>query len=203
MYNALLKGKKLKAFPNAKKEDFANPTHKTKVREITNKDLYGINFDISIEAMQGLSDSKLIEQQMWDNLMMNGGLQNIDPEILEMYLESAPNVSPRFKAALKRIIENRKRGVIAQLRKQLTDLAGTTNQIMNYAKQLEALTGRQSNYLNAITTEFKGKINNQNKIINGLVNDLSQYRDTEMSEGEKKSNNAKGISGTAANAQVQ
>lgn len=150
--------------------------------------------------MQGLSDSKLIEQQMWDNLMMNGGLQNIDPEILEMYLESAPNVSPRFKAALKRIIENRKQGKIAQLEGQLQQLAQETNQIMNYARRLEAQTGYQSSYLKALQSEFSTKINGQNKIIGGLMKDLNQYRGVEgaQSEGEVKSNNAKGISGSHA-----
>jgi len=198
MYEALKRGKQLKAFPNAKKEDFANPTHKIKVKEITNEELYGINFDISIEAMQGLSDSKLVEQQMWDNLMMNGGLQNIDPEILEMYLESAPNVSPRFKVALKRIIENRKQGKIAQLEGQLQQLANETNQIMNYAKRLEAQTGYQSSYLKALQSEFSTKINGQNKIISGLMKDLGNYRGQDgMSEGEVKSNNAKGISGSS------
>ena len=212
LYNKLVNGGTLKANPKATYKDFEKPTHKVKVQEIGNDELYGVNFDISIEAMQGLSDSKLVEQQMWDNLMMNGGLQNIDPEILEMYLESAPNVSPRFKTSLKRIIENRKHSENQLLRQQLKSLASETQQIMDYAKKLEAQVGYQSSYLKAIKNEFTSKINASNKMVGALMKDLDKYRGVNatsngdmVSEGEIKSNNAKGISGghVQANAVTQ
>ena len=98
IYNKLMSGGQLTSLPNAKPEDFENQAHKVKVKEIKNEDMYGINFDISIEAMQGLADSKLVEQQMWDNLLLNGGINNIAPELLDMYLQASPSVSPRTKA---------------------------------------------------------------------------------------------------------
>src|SRR5690606_25961922 len=98
----------LTSLPDAKPEDFEKQTHKVKVKEIKNEDMYGINFDISIEAMQGLADSKLVEQQMWDNLLLNGGINNIAPELLDMYLQASPSVSPRTKASLTRVVENLK-----------------------------------------------------------------------------------------------
>lgn len=200
LHQATLAGKHLETMPNARPEDFATPTHKTQIREITNEDMYGVNFDISIEAMQGLQDSKLVEQQMWDNLLLNGGINNIEPEILEMYLQASPNVSPRTKTALKNVIENRKQGKIARLESQLQQLAQHSEQIMAYAKQLEAKNGFQSEYLKNLQSEFSTKINNQNKIITGLSKDLEQYKSpttAPMSEGQVKSNNSRGIEGTS------
>jgi len=205
MYNGLRAGKKLKAFPNAKAEDFANETHKVRIGEISNKELYGVNFDISVEAMQGLADSKLVEQQMWDNLLLNGGIQNIPPETLDLYLQASPNVSPRTKAALKNVIENLKQSKIRMLEGRLEALGGQCQQIIAYAKQLEAKNGYQSKYISNLESEFSGKINMANKINVGLMKELEKYKGVpdEASEGEVKSNNAKGISGTSVNPQAQ
>ena len=201
LHGFLLNGGKLASNPEAKPEDFANETHRTQIREITNEDMYGVNFDISIEAMQGLSDSKLVEQQMWDNLLLNGGINNIEPEILEMYLSASPNVSPRTKSALKNVVENLKQSKISMLESKLQELSQYTNQIMAYAKKLEATSGYQSEYLKNLQNEFTGKINMQNQIIGGLSKDLEKYRSTPtatpISEGQVKSNNSRGIEGTS------
>ena len=200
LHNATLSGKTLQTMPNAKPEDFATPTHRTQIREIFNEDMYGVNFDISIEAMQGTMDSKLVEQQMWDNLVWQGQLQAIEPEMLEIYFQHNPGISPRTKTSIKGAIENLKQSKIARLESQLTQLSQQTEQIMAYAKQLEAKNGYQSEYLNNLQSEFSSKINMQNKIIGGLSKDLEKYRSTPtaapMSEGQVKSNNSRGIEGT-------
>ena len=179
-------GTKFLTMPNAVPEDFEKPTHKTKIEEITNNDIWGKNFDISIEAMQGLADSKLIEAQMWDNLFMNGGLQNIDPEILDTYIQSCPNVSPRTKISLKHAIENRKQSEIAKLQGELAELTQQSGELAKYTKILEAKLGYQKSYIDNITKEFTDKINASNKISQALFNDLAKMK----SEGQKKSENA-------------
>lgn len=184
--------------PQEIKHQLSKPSHKVKLGTIDNEDLYGVNFDISIDVMQGLADSKLVEQQMWDNLLLNGGINNISPEVLDMYLQASPNVSPRTKAALSSVIENLKQSKIRQLEAQYQELLGKTQQIMAYAKQLESVTGYQGNYLKNLQTEFTTKVNDQNKIIGGLTKDLDKYRSVtnEVSAGEVKSNNSRGIGGS-------
>lgn len=197
IYNGLMNGKKMETLPDAKPEDFENPTHKTKVMTIKNKDMYGINFDISIESMQGLQDSKLVEQQMWDNLLLNGNINNIDPEILEIYFTASPNVSPRTKAAFQTVVDTLKRSKIKMLESQLQQLMQKTEQIMAYAKNLESVKGYQGEYLKNLQSEFGTKITNQNQIITGLMKDLDQYRGgaSNSQEGKVKSDNARGIEG--------
>lgn len=196
LLNAKQNGKEFKTMPNAKAEDFMNPTHKTQVRDIENKDLFGVNFDISIDAMQGLSDSKLVEQQFWDTLLMNGNINQLSPELLDLYLQASPNVSERSKTALKNVIEKLKKSENEQLKGQLQQLGQYLEQVMSYAKQLEAQTGYQSNYLKNLTAEFANKINNANKVIMAQQKDLQNMKEPKSS-GEVKSNNARGISGTA------
>lgn len=120
----------------------------------------------------------------------NGGIQNIEPEILEMYMLASPNISPRTKTAFKKFIEYRKRTKIANLENELQSLTQQTMQIMDYAKQLESMNGQQSSYLKNLESEFSNKINIQNKIIGGLTKDLDKYKTKEVSEGEQKSLNA-------------
>lgn len=190
LYNALLNGQKLETLPNAKPEDFEKPSKRTRLFEISKDELYGVNFDIAIEAMQGLADSKLIEQQMFDNLLLNGGIQNIEPELIDAYFECSPNVSPRTKAAFRAILEKRKRSRIAQLENTLGEVIGKTQQIIEYARQLENTIGVQGTYLKNLTAEFTGKIAMQNKIIGGLQKDLSTYREPKENGEAKTANGA-------------
>lgn len=188
-------GVNFETMPDAKAEDFEKPVHRVEVKEITGDELYGVNFDISCEAMQGLADSKLVEQQMFENLFMNGQIQNIDPRWLQAYFDSNPAVSPRTRAAIRNAIAKQEASRISQLEKQLQQLQEKTLQIMAYAQQLEGLSGIKSDYIKNLTTEFTGKINAQNAIIAGLTKDLDKaYASNQqvITEGEKKSHNATG-----------
>lgn len=186
------------------KAQLNTPTHKVKVKEIKNEDIWGKNFDIAIDAIQGLADSELVEQQTWDNLFLNNGIQNISPDMLNIYLQAAPNISPRTKVALKTAVKNLQMSENTQLKNQLQELAQQTAQIMAYAKQLEAQNGYQSEYLKNLQSEFSTKINIQNKIIGGLTKQMDKIQTAtgeNVTDGEVKSNNAKGISGTHTSAQ--
>ncbi len=196
IYSALLAGRKLETLPNASPSDFAKETSRIKFATIDNNDMYGINFDIAIEAVQGLNDSKIAEQQMWDNLLLNGGIQNIPPETLAMYLQASPNISPESRNALKGVVENLKQSEIASLQRKNEELAMNTANIIDYAKRLESAMNYSSEYLKNLEMEFKTKIGVSNKTIESQNRIIDGLRRQAVSEGEAKSNNAKGIEGS-------
>ena len=144
--------------PEDVKKLLQRKVHKRKVGEISSKDIWGVGIDICIDAVQGVLDSQLVEQQFFDNMLMNGALQNTDPEILEAYINASPNVSQRTKTALRTTIAQIKNSKFQQLKNQYSQLLGYTEQIMNYAKQLESVTGYQGNYLKNLTL-LNGKEN--------------------------------------------
>ena len=196
--NILLKAKErgvdFQTMPGATEEDFSKPTHRVEVKDIKGEDLWGVNFDISCKAMQGLADSKLVEQQMFENLFMNGQIQNIDPRWLQAYFDSNPAVSPRTRAAIRNAIAKQEKSRISQLENQLKELQQKTLQIMAYCQQLESINGVKSDYIKNLTAEFTGKINASNSIIQGLVKDLDKVKASNqavISEGEKKSHNVR------------
>ena len=173
---------KLESMPNAKIEDFLQKTDKVQRKIIKGEDLYGVNFDISIDAMQGLSDSKLVEQQMWDNLLLNGGIQNISPDILAMYLQASPNVSPRTRNELKRIVDNLKHSQIEELKQQNAMLLEKLQQASELLKQMDAKNNLLNTQNKNLQKEFIGKINNANKIIDALNTDLTQRMQKEQKQ---------------------
>ena len=176
------------------KETLNRKVHKVKVGTIKGEDLYGVNFDIGIDAMQGVLDSQLIEQQFFDNMLLNNGLSNIDPDLLEAYIQASPNVSARTKATLKKTIDHMKQSENQQLKAQMADLMQKTSGIIDYAKRLEETVGVQGNYLKNLTNEFTAKINGQNKYIRDLQKLTMNPR---KDEGQVKSQASRGISGTA------
>ena len=169
--------------------DLSEKTRKTQIRDFSGKELYGTSFDISIDVMQGLADSKLAESQMWDTLIMNGAINNMSPEMLEMYLEANPTVQERSKAKLRAIVEKQKRSENVQLKQQLQEAAQYMQKLIEYSKELEAENGYKTNYISNLEKEFTQKIGVANKVIQAQSQLMAGQG---KSEGEQKSENARG-----------
>lgn len=181
--------------------DLSKPTSKVQVRDFKGEDIWGTSFDIDIDVMQGLADSKLAESQMWDTLIMNGNIQNLEPEMLELYLEANPTVSERTKATLKAVVEKQKMSENYQLKQKLQEATDYLSKLLNYAKELEAQNGYKTNYIENLTKEFTNKIGVANKVITAQ-NQVLAKKDG-VSEGQAKSDNARGVSGDKIAQQVQ
>lgn len=178
--------------------DLTKPTRKVQVRDFRGKDIFGTHFDINIDVMQGLADSKLAEAQMWDTLIMNGNIQNMEPEMLELYLEANPTISQRSKATLKAIVEKQKQSENYQLKQRLQEALGYLEKLLQYSKELEAQSGYKTNFINNLEKEFVNKINVANKVIT----DQNKMLAEKATQGEAKSNNARGIGGTSIQPEV-
>lgn len=181
-------------------QDLTKPTKKWQVRDFSGKDMFGTNFDVNIDVIQGLADSKLAEAQMWDTLIMNGNIQNMEPEMLELYLEANPTVSQRSKATLKAIVEKQKMSENYQLKQKLQEAVQLLQRLAQYSKELEAQNNFKTQYADNLTKEFVEKIGVANKVISAQNQALDKNA---VEEGEGKSNNARGIKGTSINPEVQ
>lgn len=168
----------------------------TIVEEFKGDDIYGSNIDINIEVEQGLVDSKLAESQVWDTLIMNGGIQNMTPEMLEMYLEGNPVMTTRTKQALKAIVEKQKKEENTQLREQNSELTAKLEQAAVLIQQLTAQNKGLGTFNKNLQTEFKGKIDAANKTIIAQNEQIAKLTGQGASPGEVKSNNALGIDGS-------
>ena len=178
-------GGKLLSQPNVTAEDLLKPVQKVQHRVMKNEDIYGVGFDISIEAMQGLADSKLIEQQQIDNLMMNGNMQNMSPDLLDFYLEVSPNISPRVKTEAKRMVRVLGESLITKLKEQNAQLIEKLQEAANYIKQVDAKNKYFSEFNKNLQNEFSKKINIQNDMIDALKNDLQKKMQNEANKEQQ------------------
>lgn len=183
-------------------EKIRKPVSKYQTDTITKDELLGVNFDINIDVMQGLADSKLSEGQFWDNLVLNGTLNNIEPEKLEMYMNANPMVSKRTQQILKSVIDKQKLEENAKLKQQLAAVTQQLEQATVYIQQLQQQGEYKSKYIDSLSKEFTRKINVANKMINAQNYSLQKNNNAtrpsanQVSDGEAKSLNSRGIAGS-------
>ena len=143
-------------YPEAKQEQ---------VRKFEPSDIRDDSFDISIEAGRGTRYSEIVVADMLNNLVLNGGLTNMNYHDKELFFELYPLIPPSFKTNFKMIIEKQKNDEITQLTGTLQQAEQQLNQMLQYAKSLENKLGIQSEYTKNLEREFVNKINAQNDII--------------------------------------
>lgn len=178
-------------------EDLEKPVKNTRVIDFSGSEIQDMNFDIdlNIDVMQGTVDSKLAEGQIWDTLIVNGGIQNLDPQMLELFMEANPIITPRSKAVLKEVVERQKQSELAQTKAALQQATLQIEQLMKYSTDLKGKLDYLDTYNKKLTDEFTNKINIARQINGsqqGLINKLQAKG---KSQGEVKSNNSMGIDG--------
>lgn len=138
---------------------------KEQIRSFDPSEIKDDTFDISIEAGRGVRWSGIIEADMLNNLVLNGGLQNMDYHTKELFFNLYPLISPSFKNNFNMMLEKQKNDEISQANQQISQLAQQIEQLTNYTRTLENKLGVQSEYTKNLEKEFVNKINAQNDII--------------------------------------
>ena len=177
--------------------DFNTPTKKLKVRTIKGEDLLGSNYDINIDVQQGMLNSELSEAQVWDTLIINGGIQNLEPEMLELYMHANPMISQATKDKLKHIVSKQKQEENYQLKEANKELMMKGKQLSDIVLQMQAQNQYKDKYIDNLVKEFSDKINVANKYVDHVEKKANAVTsNSKVSEGEAKSNNARGIAGS-------
>ena len=177
--------------------DFNTPTKKLKVRTIKGEDLLGSNYDINIDVQQGMLNSELSEAQIWDTLIINGGIQNLEPEMLELYMHANPMISQATKDKLKHIVSKQKQEENYQLKEANKELMMKGKQLSDIVLQMQAQNQYKDKYIDNLVKEFSDKINVANKYVDHVEKKANAVTsNSKVSEGEAKSNNARGIAGS-------
>lgn len=179
------------------KERFSKPTSRISVNKFNAKTLWGVDFEIVIDAQQGLSDSKLSEAQSWDNMILNGGISKLTADQLQLYVKGNPSFSPAFKSEIGRYLKQLEKSQIQQLQMQLQQASQTIQQMQIQMQQ-------QGMAYQEMQKNFKQSMDNANRVnrlaiadndkLRGQLSQGSPIAQNEVTEGEVKSNSARGIS---------
>jgi hypothetical protein len=132
-----------KPFTAGGKGPLLKPTHKTQVRSFTKEDIWGTDFDIRVDAEQGLPTPNYRSSSSGTTSFLNGGINNLTPDMLDLYIQGAPSssVPPQSKSELRRLISNLKHSEASQLRNELQQATSSIQQLAQYTKSLEAKLG--------------------------------------------------------------
>lgn len=150
-------------------DEIRKPMEKTHFSSIKGRELWGNDYVISIDAQQGLVDSKLTEEQAFESLILNGGISNMDADTFEFVIKCDPAFSPKTRASMLNYAKTKREGEIAQYQQQIAQL---TQQLESVGVQLNY----QSNYNRNLQSEFSSKIKAANRYSKNLADENSSLR---------------------------
>ena len=154
----------LMQMPNYTSDQYPAPTKEVKMM-FNGKQYMNAAFDIAIEAGQGTRFSEIMAADTLNTLFLNGGIQNMSPDVLEQYMTLMPDAFMPFKADLRVIIKKQQMSENSQLKQQLQQMQMLVQQSLDYAKGLEVKLGMSNEYANNLQKEFGNKIKMANEVI--------------------------------------
>lgn len=145
-------------------EEYPKPT-KDVAMVFNGEDYLNMAFDIAIEAGQGTRFSEIMAADTLNTLFLNGGIQNMSPDVLEQYMTLMPEAFMPFKADLRVIIKKQQISENAKLKQALQQMQQFATQTLDYAKTLEIKLKSGTKYTEGLEKEFNQKIGTANEII--------------------------------------
>lgn len=161
------------------------PVEKTHFSSINGKELWGNDYVISIDAQQGLVDSKLTEEQAFDNLIMNGKVANMDADTFEFVIKCDPAFSPKTRASMLTYARIKREGEIAQYQQQIA-------QLQQQLQAMQSQLGFQSNYNKNLQAEFESKIKAANRYTKNITDENSALKAQAM-QSQRNSQNGRSL----------
>jgi hypothetical protein len=153
--------------PEFDRTQFPEPTREVKMI-FNGSDYLDLAFDIAVEAGVGTRFSEIMAADTLNTLFLNGGIQNMSPDVLEQYMTLMPESFMPFKADLRVIIKKQQMSENAQLKQAMQQMQMTVKQLSDYAKALELQLNARKQYTEGLEKEFNNKIGAANEVIKTL-----------------------------------
>lgn len=153
--------------PQFDRTQYPEPTREMKMI-FNGEDYLNLAFDIAVEAGVGTRFSEIMAADTLNTLFLNGGIQNMSPDVLEQYMTLMPESFMPFKADLRAIIKKQQMSENAQLKQAMEQMQQTMKQLADYAKALELQLNMRKQYTENLEKEFNGKIGAANEVIKTL-----------------------------------
>lgn len=129
----------------------------TKGDYFTGEDYIDIDFNLLVEAGQGSQYSELMAMNMLNTLFVNGAINSMNSQQLELYINLYPDKAMPFKNDLMRMIKEMQQSelsqaqnmvvqmnnVIKQQQAQIQQLGGQLKYSVDYSKELERVSKSQ------------------------------------------------------------
>ena len=138
--------------------------------------IWGLDFDVIIEAKQGLIDSQASEQQTLDNMILNGGIANLTPDKMKLYIMASSSISDATKEELMYYIDQINRSEITKLTQQ-------NQALQEQLLKLQQALGLSEKYNAELSSQFKQSMKSANR-----VNALAMQENTRLKQMASQAN---------------
>lgn len=150
------------------------------------------DFEIAVSVTQGIAHNQITESQHINQLFQYIMTGNVDASLIKALINADPSISRKVRS---NFIDELNAYENSQLRVKQSEI----DQLKQYIKQLQAQftnINQQVNYQNERLSAYK-KATEENAQQNKAIMDAytNEIKNSTKSEGEVKSNNAKGIEG--------
>ena len=157
----------------AYKKDLENHAYResatTQGDYFTGEDYIDIDFNLLVEAGQGSQYSELMAMNMLNTLFVNGAINSMNSQQLELYVNLYPDKAMPFKNDLMRLIKEMQQSeltqtqnmviqmnnVIKQQQSQIKQLGGQLKYSVDYSKELERISKAQISTLENENSSLK------------------------------------------------
>lgn len=148
------------------------------------------DFQVTASVIQGVGNSRISESQHYTQVMQMVMTGNADPAMIKAWIDADPNFSQRVRENLHDALEASENSRVAQLQATIEQY----KQVVQQQNQALKEYSQRFDQANTQLAAYK-KATEQNAQENKAIMDAytSQYKNQTLSEGEVKSNNAKGI----------
>ena len=190
------------------RDEMATPARRSRRGSFDGPSLKGC--DVEVTVVQGLNDSELQESEVLDQLLLSGNLANMDPTALDLWLKANPRISEETSRKVGAVIDYWKNSEASALKAQLREAQAQLEEMKRYcqvlastAKYQEGLNqGMKKSFgesLKAAKSEATGlreALAGAGSLIRGGSPAAAASKGSGVTEGEGKSLNARGISGS-------
>lgn len=134
-------------------------------------DYLGSVYEVIVDVGRGTKYDAITAQETLNNLFLNGNLDKMDSDKLEMYILALDNNIFPYKEDLRKLMRKQRQSEKAQLTQQNQML---TQQVETMSAQMQQM----QMYIQKLQTEFTDKINMQNEVIKNKDYAVKRAEDT-------------------------
>ncbi len=177
------------------------PTTRTYSEDIIRDDFMK-DFEVMVDVIQGIAGSEIAESQHYSQVMQWIMSGNIDASYAKALVEGDPAFSRKVKSNVKAELDAYENGQIAQLKAQIDEYKNVVRQLQSGLEQVQQQVQYQNKVVEAYKRATKENAQFNKAIAKGNMRaeeeaTLSEETGEYQTEGEVKSNNARGVEGTS------
>lgn len=154
------------------------------------------DFDVCVEVTQGVATSQISESQHYSQVFQWISTGNMDASLAKAWVNCDPAFSRKTRENLMSALDAYENGQLQTKQAEIDQLKQYIKQLQSQFQDVQYKVNYQSQQLDAYKKASQENAQQNEAVTKAMSKELKKYQDAE-SEGEVKSNNARGVEGSS------